>query len=822
MGFEGGLLSLLTKLISITRRPPQEGSVRVAGVHSEVDIHVDELGVPHIYAHSESDLLFGQGWICARDRLWQIHVVCLLSRGELSRIAGEKAIFVDKLARTFNFKYLGECDALELSSEDKLHIQSYVDGLNSYVQSPLFKRPVEFTLTGERDPEFTIEDVTAMFRLMQFQMSHGFYECLARHMVSLEMPQELLDELHYQRPDTIPTVCPSGSPEWNALLQESIPVGQGSNCWAVGGEFTKSGKPLLASDPHLTLTLPGIAYMTHLICEEDGINAVGPGFPGIPGLIMGHTDRFAWGATLSYCDVGDVLQERLHLSEDGSWTYEFEGEQKPVRLFHHDIQVKGQRDPLKFVSMRTHNGPVFREAMSPLVQQPVDLSVRTTYLLSPEELRNMPAAPRLEGDDRDMDPFEAILMTSPMVCVRMLKCQTIERVSQYREELSNFNLSFAVAFESGDYGSLVCGAVPIRRVPNSRTVLDATLQEHCWVGFIPVRRLPIAVNPSQGFVVLANHDVLDDPDYPYDLGNIFINGMRATRIQELLMDSIQQGHLFDVEAFRLMQLDVVTPFARILQDTACDVHIPEDEDEAVKEAFARFFCWDGTLDVDSVGGTIYQVFRHFLASHTLGPFLSPNVLKMFMGVPGIPKVKSKVGLLDSWSMVVQRMMDNPESLLMKEVGGKDKVLLQSMRDSVDWLTARLGTNQLHWGWGKIHQVIYPHALGQRIPIFNRGPFAISGDADTIMNTCFSSFECETGPPFFAGLSLPSYRMVADTADLDHARFILPAGNSGHRGTNHYDNFIEPFFRGELLPLHFSQEEILEASPHTLYLHPERE
>src|SRR6185369_3906395 len=307
----------------------------------KVTISRDRRGIPYIEAANDRDLYFAQGYATTSDRLWQMDFLRRTARGELEEILGPDALEIDKLHRVYGFRRVAEKLFERASISTRTALESYAAGVNAFIkQCDAESLPLEFRVLKYQPNDWTAVDSLALGKLFAEKLSFTADADMLRALMSdlpLEKYAALLPEIspldvtpdgndarHRNQPQRTHERTQFNDLE-RSILTELLKAtnrsraatggdGQvGSNSWVVSGERTVSGKPLLASDPHLPPTSPSIWHITHLSAGD--LRVCGVSVPGVPGVMLGHNKRIAWGITNLCPDVQDLYIEKLGAAE---------------------------------------------------------------------------------------------------------------------------------------------------------------------------------------------------------------------------------------------------------------------------------------------------------------------------------------------------------------------------------------------------------------------------------------------------------------------------------------------------------------------------
>lgn len=779
---------LRTAITGMSRRslPQTEGEIHLSGLSSPVEIFRDRWGVPHIYAQRLADLFFAQGYIHAQDRLWQMELNRRTAQGRLSELFGEIALDTDRMVRTFGFNRLGKTDWENADAGSCEALQAYAAGVNAFLLAEGRKLPAEFSLIRHRPEPWQPVDSTAFMRVMTWQLSHAWFGEAVRAQLIERVGEAYAAELEIQYPEQNPSTLPRGI-EWNAqalqnLLekdQESgLNRGLGSNAWVVSGRKSQTGNPYLCNDMHLAVSMPGLWYQAHLVCDD--FQVTGVTLPGMPGVLVGHNDHIAWGMTLAMTDCEDLFIERFDPQQPTR--YQTEQGWKEATVIREAIRVKGKADSHVEEVLLTRHGPVISDVIG----------------LSGGD------SPRLAVQSMALRPSRAF--SGWMLLDR---ASNWEQFVEAMRLIEAPQLNVAYADREGNIGYWATGLVPIRAAGDGRTPAPGWNGEYEWIGEVPFDQMPHALNPADGYLVTCNHRIIGE-DYPYFLGNVWMNGYRANRIAQVLESKDRLGP----EDFEALHLDFTCiPGAEFVQRLQ-DLH---SDDPDIALALSQLRAWDGKLTAESIGGALYEVARYMLVHRLLDPGLGEELAHLLMGKGAHPLLYTSSEFYGHDTVTMLRLLDHPDSWWVVQAGGREQVILRSLKDAVTWLRSNLGPDLNQWQWGKLHRITFAHALSLQKPldkVFDRGPFPIGGDTDT---------PCQTGmypqDPYDNKAWSPSFRQIVDLGDLSKSVTIAPPGQSGQLGNPHYDDLIAPWLNGNYHPQLWTREQVERETIGRLKLEP---
>ncbi|MFI6508542.1 penicillin acylase family protein [Streptosporangium sp. NPDC050855] len=562
--------------------------------------------------------------------------------------------------------------------------------------------------------------------------------------------------------------------------------GIGSNSWVVGGGHTRSGKPLLANDPHLSAGMPSVWYQAGLHCRiknaECPFDVTGFTFSGVPGVIIGHNDRVAWGFTNLGPDVADLYLERTR--ED---SYLFMGDWKPMATRVETIKVAGGAD-VRLTVRDTMHGPIISDVMK-------------------DAEGTLPGMGAVLGQEADAVALQWTALEPGRTADSIFALNTAQDWQQFRRAASGFEVpaqNLVYADTAGNIGYQAPGRIPVRTRGDGTWPVPGWTGEYAWRSTIPFDELPSVYNPPQGYIVTANNAVVDPDRYPHDLTRDWAYGYRSRRILDRLGRAVKDGKV-DVAAMSALQQDDHNGFARFLVPrlTAVEVAGP------VRDALALLRGWDHSQGAGSAPAMYFNaVWRHLLIE-TFNDDL-PEGARPDGG--------------DRWFEVVRVMLERPDDAFWDDratprAETRDDMLRRAMAAAYDELTAELGPDPGDWRWGDLHSLELVHqtfgtsGIGPIEWLFNRGPFPVAGGDDAV-----NAAGWDVQEDYTVGW-LPSMRMVVDLADLDGSRWINLTGASGHAFHDNYWDQAPLWADGRTVPMLSRPESVKKAAVHTLVLTP---
>jgi penicillin amidase len=752
--------------------PDLNAVINASGLSGSVEIIRDKWSVPHIYAENKEDLFFAQGYVHAQERLWQMELTRRVVSGRLSEVVGKDALNVDRIARIMGFKALGDVDEKEAVDTVLFpYLESYVKGVNYFIANCKYP-PVEFKLLKIAMESWTVADCFGMARLLAMQMSQGWLHELERmgmvELFGLEKTQEIFPEYLADNP-----VCLEYGIETNRRKVDGTleafkgpylrPLG-GSNSWVVAADKMITGAAALCNDPHLLINTPNIWYENHLVAPSYEVTGVS--IPGVPFILIGHNDKIAWGATLTYADIQDTYIEKF-TSPEGS-QYHFREHILKASVRTEKIYIKGEKTPHEELVMRTHHGPT---------------------------ILNIDGTHRITLCSKALQKNEMIF--------GFYGLNTAEDWNDFvdaSEKLTIPSLNLVYADTKNNIGYYMTGEVPIRARAKGLLPNNGYDGLHEWTGCVPFEEMPHALNPVQGYFYTCNNKIVAD-DFPHDLGNIWMNGYRAKRLDTL----INSKDKFSFEDFAAWQLDFVSlpggAFVKLVQDLQQN-EAYENLLASTKKTVDLFIAWDLNLTADSVGGAIYQVLKQELVDLIFDKNQSIRGVASKKELP----IFTVTEFCGHDVTVILRLFDNPDSAWWTM--SPEKTLIKALENTNLYLSQKLGVNTENWKWGSLHPMIAKHALGVKPilgEIFDTGNIPIGGDTDTLCQIAFVPGE------HYGGKSLigASYRQMIDMGDLANSKCIAPVGQSGNVQSPHYKDQMDLWVQGDYKPMIWTKEQVEE-------------
>lgn len=800
--FGGGAQSR-PSAVSAQAKPAAPDSLRVAGLHQPVEVLRDRWGINHIYAKTEHDLFFAQGYNAAKDRLFQFEIWRRQATGTVAEILGRKELKRDVGTRLHMFR--GDLTA-ELNwyhPRGEVIVTAFVDGINAAVEEAQRRPenlPLDFKVLGITPQKWTpavvisrhnglLGNITQEVNMAQAIRVMGaeqvkdlsdFYggdprleldsaidlSLINRKILELYnafrepitfTPDEIVAEYRGQASSGVRLEAALGPTAVDlSTRQEDI----GSNNWVVSGKLTQSGYPLLMNDPHRLQEAPSLRYWSHLVAP--GWNVIGGGEPMLPGVSIGHNEYGAWGLTIFGTDGEDLYVYETNPANANQVKYR--GAWEDMRVITDTIAVKGEA-PVAVDLKYTRHGPVLYE----------DREHHKAYALRAAWME-IGAAPYLAS-------------------LRMDQARNWE---EFRDACGYSRIpaeNMVWADRAGTIGFQAVAVTPIRHNFSGLVPVPGD-GRYEWDGYLPIKALPHVMNPDKGYWATANN-YLFPLDYPYPDAqhHTGTDPYRVSRISEFL----GSGRLHTVADMMRLQNDDLSIPARALVPLLRDVLVA---DASVAKAQQTLLEWNYVLDKDSVAAGIYEMWQRRLLAD-MRDLMVPKEAREVFGNLGMKKIIAWMQAPDG------RFGADP-------IAGRTRVLTSSLEQAVAELTNTLGPDMSHWQYGqeKYHHALIRHMLSPAVKAEIRskldvGPAPRGGDSYTVTATGGTNNQTSGG----------SLKLVADLENWDHSVALNNPGQSGDPASPHYRDLFELWSRGKYFPILYSRPKVESVTEKTVMMQP---
>jgi penicillin amidase len=790
--------------------PAARGEIAVSGLGAPVEVLFDRWGVPHVYARDAEDVWFAAGYLQARERLWQMELYRRAASGRLSELFGEVTLPADRRFAALALRSAAESEWARASPDVRTALARHAAGVNAVVKRlGRFGRPLELQLLGVTPEPWTPIDALAIGKLMAWRLAENRHGELVRGALARAVGEVEAVRLMGPLPAWAPPVFgPAESPR--TLLPALPPLGvvlptsgenatalppglewlaatarpAGSNSWVVGGGRTKSGRPLLANDPHLGIEMPSIWYEMHLVAA--GLEVAGATIPGEPFVIIGHNQWIAWGLTNTGADVQDFYVEEVDFA---SRKYLYENEWLPLRVDRAAISVRGRAKPETYEIFRTRHGP--------LIATEADWEDPPVFTARDPRPAVRPLALRWEA------------LSSGETAGAFAAIDSARNWDEFLDAVRRFGApsqNFVYADVSGNIGYAMSGALPVRAQGDGAMPVPGWTGAYEWVGRVPAARLPARLNPSSSQFVTANAEI--DPSWGM-MTRDWVAPFRAKRIADLL--GARTG--LDAAAMGRMQRDVygegARPLVAALERAARAPAMSAAEPQA-RAAIDELRRWNGQVD-DRPVVSLFHAFEHALWRRTFADELDARLFQQLF----------EYGL-DERYVGVYSILDDPESSWWDDIATvdrretRDDIMVLAAADAVLALQMKFG-DRAAWSWSRLHAASFSHALGGGGAIldwfFSRGPVPVGGDSSTI-----DKASIDRRRPYRVS-DVASYRQIVEAGAWDRTLAVNTTGQSGHPRSAHYFDQNALWARGGYRPFAFSRAAVEQARESRLLLTP---
>jgi penicillin amidase len=830
--------AFVTAVVVVRQSFPQtSGEITVPGLGSKVTVIRDANGIPQIYADNPQDLFYAQGYVQAQDRFFEMDVRRHITAGRLSELLGRPALQTDMYIRTMGWRRVAAKELARLKPTTVGYLNSFSSGVNAYIHTHTpSQMSLEYTVLAAGGLNYTPENWTpldsvswlkAMAWDLRGNMDDEIFRATAypRHTKS-EIAQlfppypykrhqpivdqgALVDGVYEQnatRPGTRKPARPPLAPAALHALDQlrkgiaSMPElmghgdGIGSNAWAVDGAHSTTGKPILANDPHLGISMPGIWYQMGLHCtvlsRSCPFDVSGFTFSGLPGVVIGHNQQVAWGFTNLGPDVTDLFLEKVRGKK-----YVYDGHRLPLISHDESISIAGEAKPFRFTVRATRHGPLLSDVSAELSSVGANAPVEKS------------APPRGNGY---AVALSWTALTPSHTADAIFELDQATDWTQFRAAARDFAVpaqNLVYADRAGNIGYQAPGMIPIRKSGNTGDYpQQGWLPADDWTGkYIPFNALPNVLNPKDGYVVTANQAVVGK-GYPYYLGDSWATGYRSQRI----IDRIKQKGKLSPADMSAIQLDTRNGFAPTFVPYLRRIRMSSDWAASGQRLLDG---WDYTEPPDSAAAAYYNA----VWKNTLALTFHDQLLQTIW-----PDGSGR------WFEVMRRLLEKPNSpwwddvTTKHKVESRDDILKKALSESRNELIRRQARHATDWTWGHQHQMnLVSQTVGQSDIglvrwLFNRGGYQVGGGGEIVDATMW-----DPSTDSYDVTAAPSMRMVVSLANLDDSTWVNLTGASGHAFNSHYTDQTDYWVQGKTLSWPFSHSAVRAAAADTLTLVPTR-
>lgn len=731
------------------------------GLTAGTEVRFDNHLVPHIFADNDYDLYFTQGFVTAKDRLWQMDFQTRFAAGRLSEVIGPKALELDRYQRRMGMTYGAEKMVVEMLKDQEIteSMEAYTAGVNAYIDSlDPADYPIEFKLLNYAPEHWKPLNSALLLKLMSATLAGGSDEFYMTNILNKYGP-EITKDLFPDYPFREDPIIPEGT-RWNfkplhipqapkiAPVEKStsniktpeLEDGIGSNNWAVSGAKSASGYPILSNDPHLDLTLPAIWYQIQIASST--MNACGVSIPGAPGVIIGFNKDVAWGVTNVDADVLDWYTVKF--KDESKKEYWYDNKWNPVKTRVETILVKGGKT-LTDTVLYTHHGPVVYTTD----QKPENFS----------KANNVPSghALRWVAHDGSNDTRTFYLLNRA------------KNYDDYRKALSYYSApaqNFIFASAANDIAITANGYFPLKWKDQGKFILDGSDPANDWHDRIPADQNPTVKNPPRNFVSSANQSSTDQT-YPYYINWEFASSERGHRINQRLTVMTQAN----IDSMKSLQNDNYSILAENVLPVLTSLVETEKLTATQREGFDTVRTWNKFYNAGEIGASIFEIWFQSL------------VRLIWEDDFGDARVPMRYPSRDR---SVHLIVNEPESPWFDNVHTPNResradLINAAFRFAMDSLDKKYGTIGEKWQWGNVKHTHISHLA--KIAGFG-SRFLNNGGSKSSVNAMNEG-------------NGPSWRMIVALGKDVKAYGIFPGGESGNPGSPYYDDMINTWNKGEL-------------------------
>lgn len=758
-----GYLAWIAKIAE----PRYDGDVWLPGLTAPVTIRYGPHAVPTIEADDLADLLFAQGYAVASERMWQMDLMRRLAGGRLAEVMGPEALAADRLFRTIGLGVAARASLADLDEAHRRMLADYARGVNAYQEQARGRLPLEYRLAGFAPAPWRPEDSLVIGAYMAWILSFNARAELTYLNLAARLGNERAAELFptdegIRAPAPHPDL-PRLDPDLAGALGQTIdrlarlparfglPMpGAASNGWALAGERTRDGQALLANDPHLAASMPGIWYLLEL--ESPEIHVAGAALPGVPFVMIGHNDDLAWGFATTMADTQDLFLERV--TADGAHVERPDGRPEAIRERIERIPVAGWDAPDELIVRSTSHGVILNPVLGAGTGTAMDLpAVDTGFLLTLRWTTDVP--------DRAFAGLQRLNMATSLADARAAILD-FRHVSQ----------TLLLAHRDGGIGWQVSGRLPVRKTGDGVFPSPGWAAGVGWGSYVPPDENPGGIGPPDQVLIAANHRIgtLDDSGR---VGRVWMAPYRAQRIAELLATDRPLG----AEDLVAMQFDRVAIEARRYHQALARL-VPDLQrlDPTAAVIAERLLAWDGEMNPASPEAALAVLLEPALYRALFGPALGDELTTQLMALS-----------TSSYSPLLEAVRSGRSSFW-DDGGGQVAVWTRALRIAAEEAAGRR--------LDQVRTLSFPHAF-DRIPwigrLFSVGPIGLGGGSQTV--------NVAKAAPHDPGriLFIPSLRVVYTPGDWGRTRGSMPLGQSGHRLSRYRTDQLDDWLSGRTYP-----------------------
>lgn len=771
--------------------PNYSGTMDVVGLKAPVEIRRDKNAVPHIIAGSIEDASFALGYVHAQDRFWQMELMRRIGQGRLAelvppRLVGSGLVDSDRTMRGLGVYRRASESVNALSPAMRTRLDAYAAGVNARLSDDDQQFGLELTLikllsAGRYRPEpWRPADSLVWAKLMALGLDGNWRAELLRLRLSQKIGEDgvkfLIEPSGDSKDSTLSMVMAAVKDIdleriFHGTDNEVTRKREASNEWVLSGAHAVSGRPLLANDPHLGFSFPGVWYLARLV--GPGFDIRGATSPGSPAVVLGHNGTIGWGFTTTNLDSQDVFVERVdptdpnrYITPDGA---------RPFAVRDETINV-AWGDPITMRVRETRHGPV------------IDDFVRRGENLTPQGHVLALQATALDGADTSAEGF-----------ARVGSAQNWDEFLSAARRIVSPMQNMVYADTSGNIGLISPARVPIRRKGDGSMPVPGWTSEYDWAGFVPFDELPRVYNPVGGVIVNANGRLVPS-DYRHFISRDWAEPYRQRRAAQLLGEVERHP----VYGMIVMQADNLT-----LDAAAMLPYLLKGAPRNARAAQARDLLsrWNMFMLASRPEPLIYDAWITELQRGLLADELGEDLFNS-IAVPNVPLMvrilRDKPGWCDDGGTKVAETCEAAIALAL------DRAL--------DWIARRQGPDMTKWQWGREHYAVHRHPLFDGVPLL-RNIASVRYPADGGNQTLNRASPSFRGNRPFDAVHGAGYRGIYDFSDLENSRFATPLGQSGNMLSPWARNFVERWQNLAYINIGGTRAETARSAIGTITLNP---
>ena len=780
--------------------PRLSGTLRLKGLEAKVEVYRDALGIPYVRAENERDAFFAQGFVTAQDRLWHMEYDRLRGSGRWAEAVGDGALEQDKLMRRFRLAASAKADYAAMDNHTRMVFDAYAAGVNAFIQGPA-PLPAEYAIAGIEPELWQPWHSLIVYKVRHILMGVFESKIWRARMVRAMGPEKAGKLFPGYEPGQLLILPPGATApgpldvglkelaEGAAALNRLSEMDGGSNSWARAGEFTATGKPLVAGDSHRALDTPNAYYQNRIACPE--FDVIGLSFPGVPAFPhFGHNPWVCWCVTHTAADYQDLYIEQFRGA--GTPQYLHRGEWRDGEVHDETIRSNtGREESIRIVV--TNHGPLISGDPS-----------SSSLSLEGEGQGEGETGQEWTGMSLKYTATESA-SEWPAILWKMLRARNAEELVESQRGWVDPCNNFVFADVDGNYGYFCRGRIPIRSRVNGWLPVPGWTGEHEWQGDIPFEELPKSVNPPEGYIATANNQPVGD-DYPHYIAVDFTPEFRVKGVTQGLK-SLARPSASDMAQVHNQRISIpALAYLAVLPGV-------EPSNALAAIARDRLLAWDGSMDANLPQPAIYSAMRDALLKEVFERNLPPDLADAAWH----PADRGLGSFGNRLKARMVEMLRQDDRSLLADGDTWPAAISRALTRGVATLFGRLGDDPDAWVWDRVHRAVPRHTLSAAHPELGGllDPPAIphSGDGDTPLQGGYS-------PATFATVtSLSVARYSYDTANWDNSLWVVPLGSSGHPGSPHYYDQSEAWRRVEMVPMRWNWDGIIANSESSQTLEP---